>query len=721
MATLVLTTVGGIVGGPIGAALGGLAGNAVDRAALGPRGREGPRLAELRVQTSSYGSAIPLLFGTMRVAGTVIWAADLIENRERSGGKGRAATTTYSYQASFAVLLSGRPIRAVRRVWADGNLLRGAAGDLKVKAQMRVHRGGEEQAADPLIASAEGAGLTPAHRGCAYVVFEDLPLAEYGNRIPSLSFEVEADAGAVGAAAIASAVAPVSGGGAPALDGFAATGGTRGVLELLARAGGGWWAQEGAGLRWGGAGDPVVEIADEGVRAAGLDGPSRGRSAEAADAAPGAVAVSHYDPARDHQVGLQRAGAAGQAGLQRARGGAGREERVEMPAAMSAGAAKTLAGALLAEGRGARVRRTVTLGLGGLAVRPGQVVRVKGEAGRWRVLRSAVEGMATRLTLAPVAFASPAAAASAGRVAGAPDVQAGETRMVLAETPALDDSLLSRPRLTVVAAGTGAGWRSASLLWSLDEGTSWTEAGATAAPGVIGAVESAPPPAPATLRDETGVMVVRLLREDMDLHDADGPALDRGANLCVAGGELVQFGRAEPLGAGRWRLSRLLRGRRGTEGAGVAAGDGFALLEPASAAVIDLPAGAAGRTVRVMASGVGDGEPVEAALFVTGASIRPPSPVGLRMEATADGGGLLRWTRRSRLGWRWTDGVDAPLGEETEAYRVTLMRGGVAEERSTGAPELALSAGERAGVTAVAVRQRGTWAESLSATLEMGG
>jgi len=35
-----------------------------------------------------------------------------------------------------------------------------------------------------------GAGNTPAYRGTAYVVFEDLALATFGNRLPQLSFEV---------------------------------------------------------------------------------------------------------------------------------------------------------------------------------------------------------------------------------------------------------------------------------------------------------------------------------------------------------------------------------------------------------------------------------------------------------------------------------------------------------------------------------------------------
>ena len=112
MATLVLTTVGGAIGGPVGAALGAMLGQQVDRAVLGGgKDRHGPRLTGLAVQTSSYGTQIPRIFGTMRVAGCVIWATDLIETRSRSrAGKGQPATTTYSYAASFAVALSARAI-----------------------------------------------------------------------------------------------------------------------------------------------------------------------------------------------------------------------------------------------------------------------------------------------------------------------------------------------------------------------------------------------------------------------------------------------------------------------------------------------------------------------------------------------------------------------------------------------------------------------------------
>src|SRR5690606_9590575 len=111
---------------------------------------------------------------------------------ETSGG-----VTTYHYSVSFAVALSSRPLAGLGCIWADGNLLRGEDGALKAGGTMRFYSGYGDQAVDPLIASAEGAAC-PAFRRTAYVVFEDLQLGMFGNRIPALSFELIGDAGEIG-------------------------------------------------------------------------------------------------------------------------------------------------------------------------------------------------------------------------------------------------------------------------------------------------------------------------------------------------------------------------------------------------------------------------------------------------------------------------------------------------------------------------------------------
>ncbi|WP_457650483.1 baseplate multidomain protein megatron, partial [Profundibacter sp.] len=54
----------------------------------------------------------------------------------------------------------------------------------------RIYDGDETQQPDPFIEAKMGIGNAPAYRGTAYVMFEELPLEQFGNRIPQLSFEV---------------------------------------------------------------------------------------------------------------------------------------------------------------------------------------------------------------------------------------------------------------------------------------------------------------------------------------------------------------------------------------------------------------------------------------------------------------------------------------------------------------------------------------------------
>ncbi len=190
MAQVVLTSVGAALGGPVGGAIGSLIGAAADRAAveaLRPARQVGPRLDGLRVQSTAEGSPMAAVFGRVRIAGEVIWAARFREKREEGrsgGGKGGPKTVDYSYSLSFAVGLCEGVIDGVGRIWADNQLM-----DM-TGVTLRVHRGTADQAPDPLIEAVEGAGAAPAYRHTAYVVFEDLPLAPFGDRLPQLSFEI---------------------------------------------------------------------------------------------------------------------------------------------------------------------------------------------------------------------------------------------------------------------------------------------------------------------------------------------------------------------------------------------------------------------------------------------------------------------------------------------------------------------------------------------------
>ena len=424
------------------------------------------------------------------------------------------------------------------------------------------------------------------------------------------------------------------------------------------------------------------------------------------------LALSHYDPARDYQTGLQQA---------RRPGPGDRAERIELPAVIAADGAKAMVEAMMARAEAGRLRRTVTGSTAALAIAPGERVVIEGENGDWRVDAVTVERMAVTLELVPImpGGAIRGAPADPGRAASAPDLVAGATVLHAFETPALDDAVLDTPRLTIVAAGTGAGWRGAALVLSSDDAASWQEIGATAAPGVIGSVVQAPAAGSALMLDLVADVEVALLRDDMVLGHADDAAFDRGVNLALVGDELMQFGCAVPLGGGRWRLSRLLRGRRGTEAAigTTIAGDRFVLLDEASARTVDLPLTTLGRMVDVLASGRGDEVAVAARATVTGRSVTPPAPVAVTIARSADGDVVLHWTRRSRAGWRWIDGADAPLAEEDERYLVEIEGPGATRQVETTTTTAVLDAGDVEAWSRVTVRQLGTNGASPPATV----
>ena len=81
MAQLVFGAVGAVVGSVIpgvGTSFGWMIGSAIGGALFPPKGTdtEGPRLGDLRVQSSAYGNAIPLVYGSARIAGNVIWSTE---------------------------------------------------------------------------------------------------------------------------------------------------------------------------------------------------------------------------------------------------------------------------------------------------------------------------------------------------------------------------------------------------------------------------------------------------------------------------------------------------------------------------------------------------------------------------------------------------------------------------------------------------------------------
>ena len=292
--------------------------------------------------------------------------------------------------------------------------------------------------------------------------------------------------------------------------------------------------------------------------------------------------------------------------------------------------------------------------------------------------------------------------------------------MVLLDLPDLTGSATG-PELMLAAASAGA-WRPVAVSVTANGLVLPTVSVARAA--VMGRAVGALSGASETLRDERNSVVVQLIDRSSWLTSCDDDALAMGANLAAIGDELVQFGEADAIGPGRFRLSRLLRGRRGTEWAiaGHGPGEAFVLLDAARLTRIGLPMEMLGADVAVRAHGPGDAMAQPVRRTAAGEGLRPPAPSKLRTRR--EGTSLrVEWTRRSRAGWGWIDGTDAPIGEAVKEYRVTLRQGDKVESWTSSSPGLSISAEQRSafdeGTATLCVVQVGDRAVSREAAIEI--
>ena len=143
------------------------------------------------------------------------------------------------------------------------------------------------------------------------------------------------------------------------------------------------------------------------------------------------------------------------------------------------------------------------------------------------------------------------------------------------------------------------------------------------------------------------------------------------------------------------------------------------LLDANALRAVELGLEALGTSIAVRAAGVADAQADPTHMQVGGEALQPPSPVHLRVGRTESGDVRAIWRRRSRAGWAWLDGLDAPLGESTERYRAKLEGPSGSIVVDTTAAELAIPSSQLeslgTGPLSFSVVQVGDYAESRPA------
>ena len=412
---------------------------------------------------------------------------------------------------------------------------------------------------------------------------------------------------------------------------------------------------------------------------------------------PEAFSLSYLDPSRAYQPG--------EAEAIRSNAVFPRREQVGLPVVLDSEAAGGFAAAMLREA--GAVRETASFGVAPaqIGLEAGDVVTIAERPGTFLITRIET-GDARRIEARRLPEKRRSSAAR-GSTTGQPEAAPLSPRPALASRPFVALLDLPLPDGADGIAGARFAVRARPFCGyaiSMARGGEAFRALAVATrPATTGQLAEPLQPGPEGRIDQANAIIVDL--DGGALSSITSAALLEGGNLaaikCDAGlWEVIQFQTAEEIAPDRYRLTRLLRAQGGTEdamAAGAPLGANFVRLEAACEA-LGLTSADAGREAQFRIAPLGRALDDPATTFVTTTlgqrSVRPLSPVHLTAGFSADGAVRLEWIRRTRIGGDSWDGIDVPLGETSELYRVTVADGfGASLIRDVETPALVLDGG----------------------------
>ena len=647
--------------------------------------------SDLQIQSSSLGAGIVKGYGTIPVAGNIIWGTKFTEHITTStqtagGGKGgggssqTVTTTTYSYSISFAIAICRGPISSISEVWADGNEIALSSFDCS------IYYGTEDQPPDPFMEGIEGAGRVPAYRGIAYIVFKNFPLEKFGNRIPTFQFltvfpknnvaqivqEICTDAGFVPEDLDVTSISDKT------IRGFAVQGAKtfRSQIEAL-QVVFLFDAMEFNGQVVFKARDFTNVIAvpeeDMGVyetskpekayqfkRAADLTLPktvklaylsSDCRYTDAVVTAKRQVTKSVTDSQLSTNVVLSDAEATQLAEVRL------KElwiNRTTFETSLSTKYATVQPGTL--------IETTTTVGKNLLLVTKASY----GKPGINKISATAVSRQAYTTTSRTVDPGSPGIAALAPT----------EVRFEILDIPQLPSNISDVQNILIVAASAEV-YYGANLFQSMNGGANYSLLKANLPKGIIGDTTSTLADGDTHTWDMVNKVTVKIITGTLSSSTKD--SVLNGANMCVIGNEVLQFLTATLTAANTYELSGLLRGRFGSEDQTSlhSTGDRFVMLTLDNVATIACPSsmwfkpwnlkgGSSLKSVTDASYKTFDFTPQ--AVFA-----QPLSPCRTWLERDEGKNITIHWTRRTRGNGDMIDFSDVPLNEDSEKYEIDVM------------------------------------------------
>jgi|GEM_PF-1012435 len=381
------------------------------------------------------------------------------------------------------------------------------------------------------------------------------------------------------------------------------------------------------------------------------------------------VRVDYIDAARDYDVGSQRA-------RRSVTKGARFLAKVSLPLVSTAAKAKQIAEARLFTVWAEREQARLTLSRRYLAIEPGDVIDLSDKRMRVSQVRLKDGIVDMRGVLVPPVAATSGASADAGEAAWQNDLEPVASALYLMDLPLLraaDD----QPGIYAAVSGID-GWPGANV-WRAADGVNYSRIAGFSSVAKAGMAVTVLGNGAPYYMDRASTVDVQLLQGA--LASCSETDLLGGANAALLGDEIIQFQNATLQGPGLYRLSNLLRGRRGTE---ETAGDheiGERFVVLSEGAVQFIPALLTDRNrtynFRALSNGQSLSDVPGSNVTYDLVTLRPMAPAHLTGTRSAGTGSdlTINWIRRARKNGDWIDNVDVPLDETEELYDVEIMDG----------------------------------------------
>lgn len=250
----------------------------------------------------------------------------------------------------------------------------------------------------------------------------------------------------------------------------------------------------------------------------------------------------------------------------------------------------------------------------------------------------------------------------------------GSSEAILIDGPAMV-SAYDTPGYAVAIRGFTNRWPGGILERTDDFGVNWNTVAAQEAPGPdIGTATTALGNAAITWGfDETTTVTVDMGGAELD-SVTDNEVL-AGSNLFAIGNderwEIIGAATATLNGDGTYTLSRLLRGRFGTEWAtGTHQIDDYVVpVTTENKAFVEIDSSLIGSEKTYRVTTIGEYQsPINVPFTYRGVNLEPYSPVHLNATRNGSNDWSMVGTRRTRIGGEWRDLVDVPLSEAAEGY-----------------------------------------------------